>query len=251
MTITDLQSWFDERVAEIDVYFDFLRSVELYVQENPSPAEHQSLAVSPQQQRMLYSSVYLQLYNLVEATMTRCTDAISDAVTSRALLPHQLSDALRREWVRGSARTHIDLTYENRLKAALSMCDLFVTSIPVTRLEIDRGGGGNWDDGVIEDFAQKRIGFRLQFSRETLVLAKRQVRNDKKGALKVVRGNRNDLSHGIVSFSECSSEATLGDLEGLSRAVCAYLDELVRQFVTFVATDGFRLPTSATSGAVA
>jgi hypothetical protein len=115
---------FEERLAEIDSYLALLQAIEDEARTGPprigGPA---GALITTQQQRILYSCVFLQLYNLVEATIVRCLDGVTEsALLSGSWLPRDLSNDLRREWVRVTARTHIELNHENRLHHALELC---------------------------------------------------------------------------------------------------------------------------------
>src|SRR5437762_8944464 len=111
---------FEERFGEINSYLEFLEEIEAAARSGPPRIGASGPLITTHQQRILYSSVFLQLYNLVEATVVKCLDA----VTSAALIdgtwnPGDLITELRREWVRVTARTHVDLNYEHRLESAL------------------------------------------------------------------------------------------------------------------------------------
>ena len=83
------------------------------------------------------------------------------------------------------ARTHVDLSYENRLTSALSLCEHLVAALPVTEFALEKGGGGNWDDGAIEEIAE-RLGFTLNVDRAVYSGIKRPFRDDL-GPLGLVR----------------------------------------------------------------
>src|ERR1700685_2618871 len=125
-----LNQTFEERLQEIETYLDLLEALERQVQKGFP--EIGGGAVYAQPQKILYSSVYLQLYNLVEATVTWCVDAVCAAAAHGGRWrPGDLSEALRREWVRYMARTHVDLNHENRLECAVSLCDSLIQALPV------------------------------------------------------------------------------------------------------------------------
>lgn len=238
----DLIARFDERYGEILIYLDLLDALEELVKRGvPRLGDEDAPIVTPEQQRILYSSVYLQLYNLVEATITGSLDAISKvAIEQATYLPGDLSDGMRREWVRQMARTNVDLVPEKRLEEAILLCDHLLAALPVKPFDIERGGGGNWHDGMIRKIAQ-RIGCELRISRKALAGIKRPIR-DELGAMALVVNLRNALAHGNISFVECGQYDTAEDLRRLVEGVAAYLREVVVAFGTYIDEQGFLRP---------
>jgi hypothetical protein len=239
--MNDLTTGFQERLAEVEAYLDFLSTMEAQAQQGPPRLEGAEHPITAQQQRILYSSVYLQLYNLVEATMSRCIEAVAEAAkTDGRWKPSDLCDALRREWVRVIARTHVDLTPEHRLESALRLCDHLVASLPIDTFDIDKGGGGNWDDFEIEAFS-KRLGFQLNVSRPVYSAVKQPFRDDL-GPLALVKQLRNRLAHGSISFAQCAEDVTVGRLVDLKDRTVNYLSEVVSCFATYVESSEYLLP---------
>ncbi|TAD92967.1 MAG: hypothetical protein EAZ98_24445 [Oscillatoriales cyanobacterium] len=214
----DLSQAFEERLQEIETYLDLLESIQEQVQGGtPQIGE---ATITPQQQKILYSSVYLQLYNLVESTITRCVDAVSNAVVNQSSRPKDLSIELRPEWVRCTARTHTDLNYENRL--------------------VEKGGGGNWDDEEIYKLS-KRLGLSLNISRDANRAVKQPFRDDK-GALSLIKSFRNKLAHGNLSFAESGNNITVSDLRDLTERTALYLREVVNCFKSSIDAHEFLMP---------
>ena len=231
---------FNERLQEIDAYLDLLDALERQVREGPPKIG--GATITTQQQKILYSSVYLQLYNLVEATITWCVEAISSAAADGRWSANDLSVELRREWIRVTARTHVDLNYDNRLESAVSLCDRIIRSAPVAAWNVEKGGGGNWDDIEIEDIAT-RLGFQLR-SRITPAAysgIKRHVREDK-GALALIKYIRNKLAHGNLSFAECGDGVTVSDLREIKNRSAVFLSEVVSAFKVYIDAYEFLLP---------
>jgi MAE_28990/MAE_18760-like HEPN len=230
-----LAAGFQERLDEVESYLAFLSSMEERAQHGPPRLEGAEHPITAQQQRILYSSVYLQLYNLVEATMSRCVEAVAAAAReSGRWKPGDLSVSLRREWVRATARTHENLTADHRLESALVLCDHLVTSLPVSTFDIDRGGGGNWDDAAIESISQ-RLGFQLVVSQSVYRAVKRPFR-DELGPLALVKQLRNRLAHGSISFAQCAEDVTVPRLVELKVATVDYLKEVVASFSKYIAS---------------
>lgn len=231
---------FSERLSEIDSYLDLIAAFEDQVRTGPPRVGADGPVISALQQRILYSSVYLQLYNLIEATVTRCIEGVCDAITNDDRWnPSDLTMNFRREWVRYIARTHTDLNYENRLQSSLNMCDHLVQALPVGKLEIEKAGG-NWDDEEIFRVAE-RLGVSLHISAESSAAVKRPFRNDK-GALSLIVKLRNDLAHGNISFGECGAGITVGELRDLKDRTAVYMTEVVAEFKSFIESHQFLAP---------
>lgn len=232
---------FQERLAEVEAYLEFLSTMEARSQSGPPRFEGAAQPISAQQQRILYSSVYLQLYNLVEATMSRCIAAVADAAKeSGQWKPGDLSVELRREWVRATARTHENMGPDKRLESALVLCEHLVAALPVGEFDIDKGGGGNWDDDAIEAIS-KRLGFRLAVSAPVYSAVKRKFRNDL-GPLALVKKLRNDLAHGSISFAQCAEDESVARLVELKNKTVDYLGEVVDCFSGYVSSFEYLLP---------
>ena len=137
-----LATAFEERLAEIEAYLAFLEGIEAEARSGTPRLGLKGTVITTQQQRILYSSVFLQLYNLVEATIVKCLDGVTEAaLNSGTWFPGDLTMELRREWVRFTARTHVDLNCDNRLEGALRLCDHLVESLPVPGFRVETGGG--------------------------------------------------------------------------------------------------------------
>lgn len=232
---------FEERHQEIEAYLDLLEAIEVEARSGPPRLGSSGPTITTTQQRILYSSVFLQLYNLVEATVVQCLDGITQsALASGTWSPGDLIADLRKEWVRVMARTHVDLNYERRLTSALSLCDHLVGSLPIQGFSLEKGGGGNWDDTAIEQIAS-RLGFQLRVSQSAYSGIKRVFRDDL-GPLGIVKKLRNDLAHGSISFSECGENLTAGELRDLASRTATYLREVVQAFKTYIDEYQFLVP---------
>lgn len=223
---------FEERLQEIEVYLDLLEHLEQQVAIGPPKIGESS--ITTQQQKILYSSVYIQLYNLVEATITWCIDAVCSAATENGRWkPSDLATLVRREWIRSTARTHLELTAEHRLNSAVEVCEHLINALPLLKFSVERRN--NIDDLVIQQIAE-RLGLQIQLSQEALRSAKQPVRDDK-GPLALVKDLRNRLGHGSLSFSECGEGVTVIDLRDLKARTALYLREIIAGFRAYI--DGY------------
>ena len=181
---------FEERLQEIETYLDLLDALERQVREGPPKIGGEN--ITSQQQKILYSAVYLQLYNLVEATATWCVEAVCEAAAGgNRWLPGDLTVKIRREWVRDQAKTHTDLNYENRLAKAVATWDHLVNALPIDEWGIERTtGGGSWDDQEIEKITD-RLGCNLYIDPVVRTGIKRPIRDDK-APLELVKDLKQD-----------------------------------------------------------
>lgn len=234
--MAELIAAFNERLEEVETYLDMLRILEQAAQSGRPRFRNIDQPITVKQQKILYSSVYLQLYNLVESTMTSCVDAIAQAATiDPRRQARDLSLELRKEWVRFTARTHDrELTPQKRLDYALELCQHLVSELPISNLSIEMGGGGNWDDIAIEKISN-RLGLNLQVSQPVYNNIKRQVKDDL-GPMDLVKRLRNKLAHGSISFSECAEEDTVAWLVEIKDKTASYLREVVACFDSYIET---------------
>lgn len=231
---------FEERLAEIETYLDLLGGIQQAAQSGVPRIGVDGIVITTQQQRILHSSVFLLLYNLVEATIVRCMEAVTQAaLTAGSWMPADLTDNLRKEWVRAMAATHREMNPETRLDHALTLCRHLVSALPVGSFKVEKSGG-SWDDAAIEAIAV-RLGFQLQVSQDSYRAIKRVYRNDH-GALVYVMKLRNNLAHGSISFAQCSEDVTVSDLRDLTDRTSAYLREVVVAFNGFIERHEFVVP---------
>lgn len=230
MSSGDIQFFFHERRDEVTAYIELIKNIDQTRQRGTFAFAADQVSISPLQQQILYANVFVQLYNLVEATITRCLDELHAAAIA-GHTPADLAPPILREWVRSKAGTHTDRAHERRLDAAVDLARHLIETLPVDPFKIESGGGGNWDDRKIEKIAV-RIGCQLGIDSCVRENAKRHVR-DELGSLQLVRDLRNRLAHGLMSFGECGADMTASDIEAIASAVLDYLDAVVKGFVSY------------------
>ena len=224
--MTPVTQMFNDRVNEVETYLDLLDALDQQIKGGrPHIGDDQ---ISASQQHILYSAVYLQLYNLVEVTVTRCILAVYDAASnSDRWTPDDLSDRLLEEWVRLKADTDSALNEDNRRQRAVALCRHLLDGLPVSWPE-DAHLRGNWDDSRIERMSA-RLGCDLQISAATNAAIKRPIRDDM-GHLALIRDRRNRLAHGNLSFAECGADVTIEDLRRTKDCTVLYLREVIAAF---------------------
>jgi hypothetical protein len=232
-----LEVAFEERLAEVVAYLHFLDELEAAAQAGAPKFGDTGNPLSPQQTHILRAAIFVQLYNLVEATMTRCLDALASASWSGAWRPVDLNPSFRKEWIKVIVAANKELNADNRLKCAVALADILMHATPLEEFRLERGGGGNWNDTNIEAMLE-RVGLRLRLAPTVRAAAKRKFR-DGLGPLALVVKLRNDLAHGQISFTECGENETVAGLREISGNTAMYLRSVVRAVERFIARHEF------------
>jgi hypothetical protein len=173
--------------------------------------------------------------------MTRCLSALSSASTTGSWRAADLIAPFRKEWVKVVVGANKEMNADNRLKYAVALTELLVTAKPLTSFDIERGGGGNWNDTNIEEMLG-RVGLSLKLTPTVRAAAKRKFRNDL-GPVGLVVKLRNDLAHGSISFAECGQNETTAGLRDVAAATAMYLRSVARAVERFIDRHEFLEPT--------
>lgn len=241
----ELQEDFNEKKAEIEEYIQLLENVDRTLHEGTifltARREHNAatqddkskeFAITPSQQKIMFSCLYLQLYNLVESTVIGCISALEQTVqkidTSSWL---KLNDFLRQEIIRSWVKQKGAEQGHNQ--AILNLVDSMFQEKGLLVFYLDkRGNGGNWDDNEILTFAQK-IGMKFVVDSELQTKIKKHFYNSL-GGLSLIKKFRNELAHGEVSFVQCGERLDLNNLQSLAQIVFEYLQVVINRIQTFI-----------------
>jgi len=115
-----------------------------------------------------------------------------------------------------------------------------VEKLPVRGFQLEKGGGGNWDDIAIQAVAA-RLGFKIIVSPEIHSKIKRNFKDDL-GPLALVKNFRNSLAHGSISFVEGGENITVSELSELTKSITGYLQEVVTAFGTYISQFEYLVP---------
>ncbi|WP_438462572.1 MAE_28990/MAE_18760 family HEPN-like nuclease [Marinomonas sp. PE14-40] len=225
---------YNERVSDIEAHFELIRNISDAIGSGGAKflVNDNYYAVTIQQQKILFSSTYLQLYNLVESTVNQLLSAIgrhSERGISDDLT--KLSDKIRDLYLKHMIPPEDNLTPEKRLERALKLLDQAVGREPV-KITIPRGGGGNWDMVAISKL-NNRVGVELILPRTVEEKLRRPFRNEQ-GPLRYIKEVRNSLGHGSVSFAECGKGHAYSEFRILIDIVKDYLSHLMNAYENYI-----------------
>ena len=211
---------FAERSKEVSKYFIFLKCLEQgaiklsmnSMDNNPNKIK----VVDPELLKTLKASGFLLLYNLVESTMRNVIEAIFDKLKS---------DRISYDQIRPELKKIVLKNLKNR------DTDKIFSSITAISMDIINAGfnkedlfSGNIDGKKIRDTANK-----YGFSHST-----DHAKTGDGTDLLTIKINRNNLAHGVKSFTEVGREKTAGELLVIKNKVIRYLRQILQNIETYL-----------------
>ena len=225
---------YDERVSDIEAHFELIQNISEAIGSGGAqfPVNNGHYTITTQQQKILFSSTYLQLYNLVESTVNQLLEAVGrhsqDGIQGDLT---KLSDKIRDLYLKHMLPSETNLSPEKRLADAIELLHQAVGTRQV-KINIPRGGGGNWDSREISNL-NKRIGVELDLPKELMGKLQRPYRNDL-GPLRYIKNVRNDLGHGNISFADCGHGHSYSEFRTLIDIVKDYLQLLMGAYQQYI-----------------
>lgn len=179
----------------------------------------------------------VMLYNLAEAIVVSTIDEIFRRVKGDDLGYDRVASEIREFWLlrriarirQGGTDKFMELV-KDAIDSALSKEGLCAFD----REEIRKSYAGNVDAKVIR-------GIALDFA--VPLIPRKSSRGGEK--LRWIKDHRNDLGHGIYSFSEVGAEQTSSDLRDTSIRVRRFLFDAVVAFERYLDTRAYALPSVA------
>jgi len=231
-----LLSDYEERKDEIKDYIELLEQMDNLLKKGLpllTDGESNEYKISAGQQKILFSSLYLQLYNIIEATVSKCLSRLEYELKSLSFGDLQgITSHIKKEWIRRLTKSHANSNIETRAKAIISLVEDLLNPRQTLSIEFDRGGGGNWDDEDIHKLTQ-RIGMPFVVPDYLREAVKKTLYDDMR-QLELVKYTRNKLAHGELSFVECGERLGIFELKELATTVFAYLEALIAHFDDFI-----------------
>lgn len=231
-----LQAEFRQQVRAIYKYLRMLQfidqgSAQLLARGavNPRPID---LATT----HVLKASVYLHLYNLIEATVRSALARVAKEIEAQNLTFVQLTKEWQASWLKTTGRSTEALNAEARLASLLEVATHIVSQNTVA-FEPDLPGG-NVDDRRIEKLLE-RHGVALKLHPTLRVRVKKPILNEH-GPLGVVRLRRNELAHGLDSFEQCGRGASVTELTTWAVIVTKYLRQVIAHCELYIERRGFK-----------
>lgn len=225
---------FADRVEEINLFYKLLsdinkREAQLIFPNEGDIRENIDVRVSP----ILKSSASLQLYNLVESTISNCLVKIHTSFTDDTLHYSNLSDEIQQLWVKFHYDYFKKTSNEKDILHNLKLLiDTWVTNtLPVTLTyeeftKYNTGGdfSGNLDYKQIRKLSEK-YGIEFDLKCEEI------------GSIK---SRRNKLAHGEISFEEQGRQDSIEYMIVLKDKAIDFLTQFLQAVDSYITNAKYR-----------
>ncbi|MDR1270871.1 MAG: hypothetical protein LBK82_15255 [Planctomycetaceae bacterium] len=226
-----LREDYEERKKQVEDYLIFLKGIER------STALPQ---VTPVQQKILYASAYLLLYNLIESTVTNCGKELDGTLSEISVAQlRNLTEAIRLHWLKHTSQ--YNKSEDKRLQGIQDLYDKLLDTTSLLEIKFDFDGTGNLDNKKIEEIMSK-YGINTTMSRELETKIKKHVL-DNMGTLQTIKHYRNALAHGEKSFAECG-EHSVDKIQEIANTVFEYLEFIIGQIEDFIRDEKYLIGTN-------
>jgi len=211
---------FNDRVAEIGRYFHLLDNIiekeaQLIFPNELDRREDFDFDLSG----TLKSSAILLLYNLIEASVSKCLELIHQVVTQDKLMYDSVSDSIQKIWLaqfyeRFRETGNKDENVLNNLKFMVDT--LIRNNVAVELIYRDKEKRSSETSGILDAKKIREIAdkYGIDFNKTS----------DK---LKDIKDKRINLAHGIQSFLDCCNTMTFKDLSFLKNEAIEFLEAFI------------------------
>lgn len=218
---------FEKRVREVDIYFRHLEAIE----EKDGKLSIATVggrvnkSLDPDLVKVLKANMFILLYNMVESSVRQSLVEIFDTINAENMTYAEASDHIKTLWI---SKGHCKFNSKSAEQIFQALSSLAGNVIKIELVDGDISGG-NIDGRKIRELSSK-YGFSNT--------AHRNAKNGSK--LFEVKKHRNDLAHGLVSFSECGRNYTISDLRKAKHEVVLYLRATLRNISKYLSEKKFR-----------
>lgn len=224
---------FRDKAKEIDLYFDFLKKVVVdgATLELPAKRKPKIFPIDTELQKILKANAIILLYNLVESSIRNGLAFIYDSIAKESInywhLRKELQCLWLETWLKPEHGRSWDISNQNQKihNVIGRILDQEIASFDASLIPIR----GSLDAKRIRELS-KKYGFSHKTKKVT-----------RGGDLLVeIKNGRNDLAHGLKSFSEYGRDLTFEGLQDMKSQVEKYLGEILGNMERYVEGKEFK-----------
>ncbi|MEM0991392.1 MAG: MAE_28990/MAE_18760 family HEPN-like nuclease [Bacteroidota bacterium] len=221
----DVKRDFEERVEEIELYFEFIENLvekdAKLIYPDKSEKEFDDDLV-----KIFKANSFLLLYNLCESCIPNAVEAIYLKVNTDGVNFDKLRSEFKIEIIK-----FLKSANSAKPKDFVGRINNIAQGIILECFKKEKLFPGNIDADKISELARK-YGFS---SSCTFVINSDGSRsNIKRSNLRTVRRKRNELAHGTYSFKECGKDYTIPDLIEIKNHVVEYLRQILNNIEQYI-----------------
>lgn len=224
---------FEDKVSEVEEYYKFLRDVvvEDAIIYRPNKKTWKHRPFEDDLQKILKANCFLLLYNLVESSIRGGVRDLYDAIGADGLSYEKLAAELRSVWVKQKYRELGQTAHPDRYRdLAKELIDLAMDKTAIQFSSTRLPQPGNLDARTIRELCGN-FGIPFQTHRRS--------RGGEK--LETVRKMRNNLAHGLETFSECGRSYSFDDLDKIKNEVVIYLRGITKNIDNHISNNNYKI----------
>lgn len=220
----DINSELTRRLDEVKVYLDSIDTIcqpsvdfrYSSINKDTTQIEEKIFSPDPIFQQTLIAGTWVMMYNVVESTVRNALLHIIDNIHREGLDFINLTKNYQIELARKELKDIIKTNdYYNRIVGFVDTALLSMLSDPEVVIS-EIGFGGNID-------ARKLSEIYERFS----ITKADDWQYSHREKLRTIKGFRNDLAHGVITYRDCGKQFTVADLRVAFEAVSAILNSFV------------------------
>ena len=216
---------FKDKAKEIDLYFDFLKKVVVNEASLTLPRKGNPSAVpfDAELQKILKANAIILLYNLIESSIRSGLVYIYDSIATEGVNYRHLRKELQVLWLENWIKPDPTRSFDASTKKIYALIERIlaaeVASFDTDLIPIR----GNLDAMQIRKLSEK-YGFS----------ARTRAYTHGGDLLVLIKNGRNDLAHGIKSFTEYGRDLTFDGLMDMKSQVEKYIREILKNMERYV-----------------
>jgi len=208
----NVKNTFEQRKTEIETYFNYLNNY------NPENADDDLF-------KILKSNLLIMLYNLIESSISNAIEEIHNNIHSNTISFNLLKEKIKSLIIKNTKGVNPD-TFVSKIN------DIAIDIVKHTFNKKELFNG-NVDRNEIND-----LGTKYGFNSNT------DYNKTKHGDyLITIKNKRNDLAHGIFSFTEVGKEYTIQDLDDMKSTTICYISEILDNIESYLMNKEYRALT--------
>lgn len=207
---------YNNRLREVDIYFETLRFLEqgqCSIHRVDILGQAEEREINQELLVIMKAHGFLLLYNLIEATIRNSIVAILDNIHASSATYKQLSDNLRKLWVKQENK---NTNNETLLLLINGILENHILKFEKNCISIS----GNIDAQEIRKIMRQIGGKEISDGRD----------------LKIIKDKRNHLAHGEFSFAEIGKNYTVQELMDYQKSTKEYLDKVLDEVKSYINT---------------